>query len=173
MMTKRRSASPSERLLVGSSKTMTRAEDTSARATSTNCCAPTLRLPALASGRISGMIEQVERLANHPPMLAPIDQPVLHFFPGPASRWLRRRGAEPAPAPGRSSPHRGAGIARTAGRVRSSAQIHRARVRADGPAQDLHERALARAVLADQGATSPPRARVKRRRAPASLRTTC
>ena len=44
----------SERLLVGSSKTMTRALDTSARATSTNCWAPTPRLPTLASGRMSG-----------------------------------------------------------------------------------------------------------------------
>ena len=65
-------------------------------------------------------------------------------------------------------------IARTARGVRLAVERHRARVGPNGAAEDLHQRALAGPVLADQGANlARARPRSRRPRAPASRRTTC
>ena len=169
MTSNSRSASRSVSELVGSSKTITRASETSARATSTSCCAPTLSVAGERVGPDLGMLQQLERLGHQPPVLAAPDQagrdPLLAEHDVGLDRQVR--GQRQLLVDHRHAAR--ARLARTPGRVGAPPSVIVPASGRIGAAQDLHQRALARAVLADQGvdlarrpgrATTPSSARL-------------
>ena len=125
---KSRSASCSESELVGSSKTMTRALETRARATSTSCWAPDAQVADRRLGPDVGMFEQREGLGHEPAVLAAADEPgpnaLLAEHDVGLDGQVRRQGQLLIDHGHAARPR----IARTAGRVGLTRQRHRARV---------------------------------------------
>ena len=169
-----RSASRSVSELVGSSKTITRAFETRARATSTSCCAPTLSVARDRLGPDVGMLEQVQRLGRRAggarragpappgPLLAEHDVGLDRQVRGDRQLLVDHRHAA------RRAPRAG-----LAGRRARRPSVIVPAVGPIGAAQDLHQRALAGAVLADQGVDlARLQRRARPRRAPGSRRTT-
>ena len=121
-----------------------------------------------------GMFEQVEGLGDDPPMLAAADQPGPDPLLAEHDVGLDRQVGRQRQLLIDHGHAARQGLARAARRVGLARERHRARVGPIRAAEDLHQRALARAVLADQGADlARVDARARRRRAPASPRTTC
>ena len=174
MIVNSRSASCSESELVGSSKTMTRALETRARATSTSCWAPTPRLPTFASGRISGCSRRCKGLGHQLAVLAAPDQAGSHALLAEHDVGLDRQMGCQGELLVDHGDAAGPCIARTAGcmtvRPRGSSSPSRADT---APDSTLHQRALAGPVFADQGADfprfNPQRDAVERPRGPERL----
>ena len=140
------------RLLVGSSIRTMRAREATARQISTTCCAAIGSAPTGRSGRSSGC----EKLPSTSSASASASraggrQPAARRLAARAGCSRRRSGAGRATAPGGSARRR-AGSRRAArpGRYGCARQLHLALVGRQRAGEDVHQRALAGAVLADE-----------------------